>query len=110
MIPLSDFRPHGVKNTLLRVVIQRRVPGRLHGRAFAAYSAARNAAELVALAAGGALVAAIGPRPALLIAGLGPVVLAAVGLAVLRAAAGSPAVSAAGVRGRLTEGSAPPVP
>ncbi len=101
---------HGVKNTLLRVVIQRRVPGRLHGRAFAAYSAARNAAELVALAAGGALVAAIGPRPALLIAGLGPVVLAAVGLAVLRAVAGSPAVSAAGVRGRLTEGSAPPVP
>ena len=75
---------HGVKNTLLRLVIQQRVPGRLHGRAFAAYSAARNAAELVALAAGGLLVAAIGPRPALLIAGLGPVVLAAGGLAILR--------------------------
>jgi hypothetical protein len=30
------------------------------------------------------VVAAIGPRPALLVAGLGPVVLAAVGLAVLR--------------------------
>lgn len=26
---------HGVKNTLLRLVIQQRVPGRLHGRAFA---------------------------------------------------------------------------
>jgi MFS family permease len=75
---------HGVKNTLLRLVIQQRVPDRLHGRAFAAYNAARNAAELVALAAGGVLVAAIGPRPALLIAGLGPVVLAAVGLAVLQ--------------------------
>ena len=63
---------HGVKNTLLRLVVQERVPSRLHGRAFAAYSAARNAAELVALAAGGLLVAEIGPRPALLIAGLGP--------------------------------------
>jgi MFS family permease len=76
---------HGVKNTLVRLVIQDRVPSRLHGRAFAAYSAARNVAELVALAAGGLLVAAIGPRPALLIAGLGPVVLAGAGLAVLRA-------------------------
>jgi hypothetical protein len=75
---------HGVKNTLLRLAIQQRVPGRLHGRAFAAYNAARNAAELVALAAGGLVVTAIGPRPALLVAGLGPVVLAAVGLAVLR--------------------------
>jgi MFS family permease len=75
---------HGVKNTLLRLVILRRVPSRVHGRAFAAYSAARNAAELVALAAGGLLVAEIGPRAALLIAGLGPVVLAAAGLAVLR--------------------------
>jgi Na+/melibiose symporter-like transporter len=75
---------HGVKNTLLRLAIQQRVPGSLHGRAYAAYNAARNAAELVALAAGGLLVAAIGPRPALLIAGLGPVALAAAGLGVLR--------------------------
>ncbi|HEY8581643.1 MAG TPA: MFS transporter, partial [Capillimicrobium sp.] len=36
---------HGVKNTLLRTLVQRRVPAGLHGRAFAAYSAARNAAE-----------------------------------------------------------------
>lgn len=85
---------HGVKNTLLRLVIQRRVPDRLHGRAFAAYSAARNAAELVALAGGGLLVTAIGPRPALLIAGLAPVVLAVLGLAALR-----PAPGAGGVRG-----------
>jgi Na+/melibiose symporter-like transporter len=74
---------HGVKNTLLRLVIQQRVPGRLHGRAYAAYNAARNAAELVALAAGGLLVAATGPSAALLIAGLVPVALAAAGLAVL---------------------------
>ena len=75
---------HGVKNTLLRVSMQQRVPTHLHGRAYAAYNAARNAAELIALAAGGLLVSAVGPRPALLVAGLGPVVLAAVGLAVLQ--------------------------
>jgi MFS family permease len=75
---------HGVKNTLVRTLIQRRVPERLHGRAFAAYSAARNAAELSALSAGGLLVAAIGPRPALVIAGLGPVIAALAGLALLR--------------------------
>jgi MFS family permease len=79
---------HGVKNTLLRTLIQRRVPDRAHGRAFAAYNAARNAAELAALAAGGVLVAAIGARPALAIAGLGPVVAGALGLAWLRRGAG----------------------
>jgi hypothetical protein len=60
------------------------VPDRLHGRAFAAYNAARNAAELGAIGAGGLLVAAIGPRPALLIAGLGPVLAGLAGLALLR--------------------------
>jgi Na+/melibiose symporter-like transporter len=77
---------HGVKNTLLRLLIQQRVPGRLHGRAFAAYNAARNAAELVALAAGALVVATLGPRPALLIAGLGPIALAVAGLALVPAA------------------------
>jgi MFS family permease len=75
---------HGVKNTLIRTVIQRRVPDRLHGRAFAAYNAARNSAELGALGAGGLLVSAIGARPALLLAGLGPVIAGLTGLAVLR--------------------------
>ena len=57
---------HGVKNTLLRALLLVRVPGPLHGRAFAAYNGARSAAELGALAAGGALVGALGraPRPA----------------------------------------------
>jgi MFS family permease len=72
---------HGVKNTLLRTLIQRRVPERAHGSAYAAYNAARNSAEIVALSAGGALVAAVGPRTALLVAGLGPVVAALAGLA-----------------------------
>ena len=75
---------HGVKNALIRTVIQRRVPDGLHGRVFAAYNAARNTMELGALGAGGVLVTAIGPRAALLIAGLGPVVASLAGLTVLR--------------------------
>ena len=74
---------HGVKNVLLRTLIQQRVPAQAHGRAFAAYNAARNTAELGALGAGGVLVAALGPQPALLLAGLGPVVAGLIGLAVL---------------------------
>ena len=74
---------HGVKNVLLRTLIQQRVPAEAHGRAFAAYSAARNTAELGALAAGGVMVGVLGAQPALLIAGLGPVFAALIGLAVL---------------------------
>jgi MFS family permease len=72
---------HGTKNVLARTLIQERVPARLHGRAFAAYNGLRNGAELVALAAGGALVAAIGGRATLALAGAVPVVAALVGLA-----------------------------
>ncbi len=64
---------HGVKNVLMRTLIQERVAPDAHGRAFAAYGAARNTAELGALGLGGVLVAALGAQPALLIAGLGPV-------------------------------------
>ncbi|HWV88229.1 MAG TPA: MFS transporter [Capillimicrobium sp.] len=78
---------HGVKNTLLRLLLAQRVPAALHGRAFAAYNAARNGAELAALAGGGALVAGIGPRAALLLVGLAPVAAALAGLVALRAAA-----------------------
>jgi Na+/melibiose symporter-like transporter len=74
---------HGVKNVLVRTLIGRRAPERVHGRAFAAYNAARNTAELGALGLGGVLVAAIGAQPALLIAGLGPVLIGAIGLAAL---------------------------
>jgi hypothetical protein len=75
---------HGVKNVLLRALIAVRVPAGVHGRAFAAYNAARNAAELAAVGAGGVLVGALGPRAALLLAGLGPIVAAVAGLAALR--------------------------
>ena len=74
---------HGVKNVLLRTLIQQRVPKQAHGRAFAAYNAARNTAELGALAASGVLVATLGAQTAVLIAGLGPVVAAAIGLGLL---------------------------
>ena len=77
---------HGAKNTLLRTLIQRRVPDRLHGRAFAAYNAARNTAEVAALGAGGVLVAALGPRAALVLAGAGSMLAAAAGLTALRRA------------------------
>ena len=82
---------HGVKNVLLRTLIAVRVPAAAHGRAFAAYNAARSVAELGALGAGGALVAALGPRAALVVAGLGPVLAAAAGLAALPAGRGRPA-------------------
>lgn len=76
----------GVKNTLVRAVMQRRVPASLHGRAAAAYNAARNTAELCATSLAGVLVAAIGARGALAVAGLVPVLAAAAGLVALRAA------------------------
>jgi MFS family permease len=78
---------HGLKNTLIRTVIAARVPRNVHGRAFAAYNAARNAAELGALAGGGLLVTAVGARQALLIAGLGPVIAGLAGLAAMRRSA-----------------------
>jgi hypothetical protein len=60
---------HGLKNVMFRSLIHTRVPDHLHGRAFAAYNGIRNAAELGAFAAGGLLVAAVGPRATLTYAG-----------------------------------------
>ena len=109
---------HGLKNALVRTVIAQRVPRARHGRAFAAYNAARNAAELGALGAGGLLVTAVGARGALVIAGLGPILAAVAGLVVLRrrgtaaparlrqrgSAAGSSASSAARRRTGISTG------
>ena len=58
------------------------VPARLHGRAFAAYNGLRNAAELVAMLVGGVLVAVIGARLTLFLAGTIPVVAALVAFVV----------------------------
>ena len=76
---------HGVKNVLLRTLIHERAPEALRGRAFAAYNGARNGAELGALVLGGLVVGALGARTALLIAGLGPAVIGATCLVLLRA-------------------------
>ena len=75
---------HGVKNVLTRALIQERVPGRYHGRAFAAYNGMRNGAELVALAWGGVLVVTIGARGTLALAGAISVLAALGGLLAFR--------------------------
>jgi MFS family permease len=75
---------HGLKNTLARTLIHERVPDRLHGRAFAAYNGLRNGAEMAALAGGGVLVALIGARWTLLIAGWFPIAIGLAALAVHR--------------------------
>lgn len=60
---------HGVKNVMYRSLVHVRVPENLHGRAFAAYNAIRNTAEIGAFAAGGLLVTAVGARGTLAYAG-----------------------------------------
>ena len=72
---------HGTKNVLVRTLIHTRVPDELRGRAWAAYSAGRNGAELVALVGGGLLVSAVGARWTLLAAGALPVLAAMIALA-----------------------------
>ena len=81
---------HGVKNVLMRSLILERTPDRLHGRTFAAYNAARNTAELGALAAGGVLVSVLGAQLALFLAGLGPVVVGLLALTVLQSGLSGP--------------------
>jgi MFS family permease len=74
---------HGVKNVLLRTLIHAHVPDALRGRAFAAYNAARNGAELFALGTAGVLIGALGAQTALFFAGLVPLLIGAGSLVVL---------------------------
>jgi MFS family permease len=60
---------HGVKNVATRSLIHRSVPAEAHGRAFAAFNGLRNAAEIVALLCGAALVDAAGATVTLVVAG-----------------------------------------
>jgi MFS family permease len=73
---------HGVKNVLLRTLIHERAPEAVRGRAFAVYNAARNGAELGALALGGAAVAAFGAQLALALSGLIPLAMGLAALAI----------------------------
>jgi MFS family permease len=87
---------HGTKNVLVRTLIHERVPTTLHGRAYAAYNAIRNGAELVAMLGGGLLIAALGARWTLFLAGAIPMTAGLVALAVARGRlADEPAVSGA---------------
>lgn len=87
---------HGVKNVMYRSLIHVRVPDNLHGRAFAAYNAIRNTAELGAFAAGGFLVTAIGPRGTLAYAGGLSALAGLIGLlALLRLKQATPATDTA---------------
>ncbi|HEX6601898.1 MAG TPA: MFS transporter [Solirubrobacterales bacterium] len=92
---------HGVKNVMYRSLIHVRVAEDLHGRAFAAYNAIRNTAELGAFAAGGLLVTAIGARGTLAYAGGLSALVGFVGLlALLRLKQEDPATDIASVTPR----------
>ena len=80
---LAGGTAHGVKNVMYRSLVHTRVPDQLHGRAFAAYNAIRNTAELGAFAAGGLLVAVIGPRGTLAYAGALSALVGIIGLLAL---------------------------
>lgn len=82
---------HGTKNVLVRTLIHERVPESLHGRAYAAYNALRNGAELVALVGGGLLVAVIGARWTLLLAGAIPMLAGLIALGIARRRLADPA-------------------
>ena len=84
---------HGTKNVLLRTLIHERVPDAFRGRVFASYNAARNGAELGALAIGGVVVGLAGAQVALALSGALPLAIAVAALLLVgrRAAAGSPA-------------------
>ncbi|HEX4746793.1 MAG TPA: MFS transporter [Gaiellaceae bacterium] len=86
---------HGTKNVLIRTLIHERVPTALHGRAYAAYNALRNGAELFALLGGGILVAALGGRWTLLLAGVIPMAAGLVALAASRRRLAEPALTEA---------------
>lgn len=75
---------HGVKNVAARTLIHERVDPEAHGRAFAAYAALRNCAELAALGLGGVLVDLLGARTTLALGGGVTVIVGLVGVAALR--------------------------
>ena len=85
---------HGVKNTLFRTLIHQRIEPARHGQAFAAYNGLRNSAELIALAAGGGLVAAIGGAGTLWVAGGAAGVTGLIGVLVVVSRGGAQAAAA----------------
>jgi MFS family permease len=72
---------NGIGNVARRSLIHHRTPDRLHGRVFAANAALLSSGQIAAVALGGILVEAIGPRGTLLLAGAGTVAVSTIGLA-----------------------------
>jgi MFS family permease len=70
---------NGVLSVSARSLLGHRAPERLRGRVFAAYGGLANGMLLAATALAGVIVAAVGGRATLLIAGVGTVVAGAVG-------------------------------
>jgi MFS family permease len=71
---------NGIGNVARRSLIHHRTPDRLHGRVFAANAALLSSGQIAAVALGGILVEAIGPRATLLLAGAGTVAVSIIGL------------------------------
>lgn len=71
---------NGVLSVTARSLIHHRVPDRLRGRVFAAFSAVVTGTQLSATASGGLLVALIGARGTLLLAGVGGALVSVGGL------------------------------
>jgi MFS family permease len=72
---------NGIGNVARRSLVHHRTPDRLHGRVFAANAALLNSGQIAAVALGGILVEAMGPRGTLVLAGAGMVVVGIAGLA-----------------------------
>ena len=84
-------------NVSMRSLIHHRVPDRIRGRVFAAYSGVLSTASAVATGLGGVFVETIGARGTLFLAGAGSTAVALVGAVLYRrlpldqrTAAGSP--------------------
>jgi len=71
---------NGIANVARRSLIHHRTPDRLHGRVFAANAALLSSGQIAAVALGGILVEAIGPRVTLLLAGAGTIAVGIIGL------------------------------
>jgi len=72
---------NGLELVAMRSLLHHRVPDRLRGRAFAAYYGVVQGAQIVALAASGGLVEALGARHTMMLAGAGTAAVAVLGLA-----------------------------
>ena len=86
---------NGVQNVSMRSIIHARVAEHLRGRVFSAYSGATTGAQLAATALAAPIVAAAGARTALVIGGLGGILVGTIGLGLMLAIRRAPALEPA---------------